>query len=524
MTATLLHELLDRRSMRSGNTRATSRSGRTWNYAELWRRSQAAASWLHHQHVRRGDRVLIVDHNDMETLAVVFGASRIGAMYTVVSHRITPYLLRHIVADSCPRLIVGSGEAIGQVAADVPTFALTEVPDRDADAGCSRWPVPIASDPVSLIYTSGSTALPKAVVSTHQQVTFAVDAIAAELGYREDDSVFCCLPLSFDYGLYQAFLCCATGAALMLGDETDAGAALPSSLASAQASVLPLVPSLGISLCLLLERSGASLPFLRMITSTGAPLIPSVAARLRARIPTAVVVAMFGLTECKRVSIAEPDLDLARPGSAGRALPGTEVVVADAGGRPLPPGEVGEFLVKGPHVMAGYWNSPDQTAARFRRDYLGRTTLHTGDYGRTDNDGYLYVLGRRDDIYKQNGFRVSTTEVEAAALDIPGVERAAALPPREDHGARLAVSGSISLERLLKELRLRLEPSKIPADCLVLDALPLTTNGKSDRRAIAGQWGRAHEAGRAGGLPAEALPATAKPAPGLLGGRGAEQG
>ncbi|HEX6870117.1 MAG TPA: AMP-binding protein, partial [Micromonosporaceae bacterium] len=346
----------------------------------------------------------------------------------------------------------------------------------------------LSIDPACLIYTSGSTALPKAVVSTHQQMLFAAKAIQSRLGYRDDDVVFCCLPLSFDYGLYQIFLCCLGGARLVLGDDGDAGPALLGRLTRDAVTVLPLVPSLAVTLCRLVRRSGQPPPRLRLATNTGAALSPARCAELRAAVPGLSVVAMFGLTECKRVSVAEPDLDLVRPGSVGRPLPDTEVFVVDQQGRPLPAGEVGELVVRGQHVMCGYWQAPELTAARFRRDPLGQPLLYTGDQCWLDDDGYLYFAGRGDDVFKQHGYRVSTTEIEAAALDIDGVELAAALAPQGEHGSRLAVCGPIRHADLVRELRRRLEPRKLPGECRVVGALPLSVNGKVDKRELARRW------------------------------------
>lgn len=488
MAVALVHDLLDNRAQRSPELPALRRAGCVWTYRELRERSVAAAGWLAHNGVERGARVLVLDRNDMETLAVLFGASRLGASYVVISDRTRPYLLRHILSDCSPRLVVGSPEAAREAEALTPTpvFTFEEVPTLGWAA--DRSPA-LPTDVASLIYTSGSTALPKAVVSTHQQVLFAASAIQQRLAYRSDDVVLCCLPLSFDYGLYQVFLSCLAGATLVLGTGQDAGAALLRRLVEERVSVLPLVPSLAVTLCRLLGRSPDRLPPLRMVTNTGATLTPPMAARLRELVPGLSVVGMFGLTECKRVAIGEPNLDLIRPGAVGLPLDGTEIAVVGPTGEPLPAGETGELVVRGPHVMAGYWNSPELTASRFRRDYLGRAELHTGDRCRLDADGYLYFVGRDDEQYKQNGFRVSASEVEGAAADIPGVELAVVLVPDETHGARLAVTGAITVEHLVKELRARIEDAKVPADCAVLDAMPLTTNGKIDRKALRAGWG-----------------------------------
>lgn len=491
MTATLLHDLLDRQAERTPHAPALTRAETAWTYEELRHHSRLLAGQLADRGVGRGDRVLVLSPHAPQTVVALFAASRLGAVYCVVSDQTRPYHLRHIVDDSEPAVVLATGEA----AARVEGPAAGAVHWYDARPGAVPLPAVrredgdrapcLSVDAVALTYTSGSTAMPKAVVSTHRQVLFAVSAIQDALGYRADDRIYSCLPLSFDYGLYQVYLACASGAHLVLGDSGEAGPALLTSLRTSGATVLPLVPSLASNLLRLLARTESTPPSLRLVTNTGAALSPGLSAQLRRAIPTLSVVPMYGLTECKRVSIAEPDLDLVRPGSVGRPLRDTEVYAAGPDGRPLPPGQTGELVVRGPHVMAGYWRAPELTAARFGRDGIGQPLLRTGDRGRVDADGYLYFAGRDDDQYKQRGFRVSTVEVEAAALDIPGVHLAAVLPPVDERGAVLAVSAELSAAHVAKELGERLDPVKLPARYRVFDGLPLSVNGKVDKQALA---------------------------------------
>jgi amino acid adenylation domain-containing protein len=476
----VLHGLLDRRAAAMPDARALTRGSTTWTYAELRDRSLAYAAWLARRGVGRGDRVLVVAPHAAESAALAFAASRLGAIFAVISDQIRPYLLEHVLADSAPRLVVGTSEAAATAESlfDGPTHELDDLPKHPLDGVGARH-VP-ATDPVAFIYTSGSTAKPKAVVSPHRQVVFATGAIQSRLRYRPGDTVWCCMPLSFDYGLYQVFLACAAGAHLVLGDAAQAGPPLVRELEAHGATVLPLVPSLAATLVRLVSRTGRPPSGLRMVTNTGAALSPAASAQLRELVPGLDVVPMFGLTECKRVSIAEPNSDVERPGSVGTPLPGTEAWVVDPDGRRLPPGETGELVVSGPHVMAGYWRAPELTAVRFR-DGL----LYTGDQCRLDADGHLYFAGRTDDIYKQQGFRVSAVEVEAAAMDVPQVELAAVLPPSGDEPARLLVTGAITEAELARELAARLEDHKVPPQISVVESFPLSVNGKVDKRRLA---------------------------------------
>jgi len=234
---------------------------------------------------------------------------------------------------------------------------------------------------------------------------------------------------------------------IVVADASDIAAA-------AQGTVLAAMPAIAETLLWLLRRSTTPPAALSLVTTTGAAMPAHIATELRSLVPGLRVQIRYGLTECKRVAIMPPDEDLRRPGASGLPLPGTEVLVVDPDGEPLRPGELGEFVVRGPHVMAGYWRRESLTAERFPATADGGRELRTGDFGRLDEDGYLYVEGRRDDVYKERGFRVSTAEIEAAAHELPGVRLAVVLPPRataRPH-AVLGVSGSSTPKDVMRDL------------------------------------------------------------------------
>ncbi len=424
MTA-LLHELLDAAAARHGDRVAVRADGECLTYAGLADRSRRLAGWLDSLGTGRGDRVVLALTNGVDVPALIYACSRIGAV-SVPLRRDTPAAVAaHACADAQPTLVVTDSPDLREVARS-HGIAACEVPGvEELPEQVSKSTV-LAVDPAFFIYTSGSTAMPKAVVSTHQQMTFAAEAIQSRLRYRPDDVVYCPLPLSFDYGLYQIFLCTLAGAQLHLATAENAGHRLLVDLAAAGAG-------------------------------TG-----------------------------KRATIMEPDEDLARPGSCGRALPGTEVLVVDEDGARRPPGEVGEVVVRGPHVMSGYWRQPEMTAWRFPRVHGLFPELRTGDYGWLDDAGYLYFVGRRDDMYKERGFRVSVIEVEAAALRVPGVRAAVVVPPASDApGATLLVESDLTAREVLAALRGELDEVKAPARCLVVAELPLNANGKIERNGLA---------------------------------------
>ncbi|MCF3103091.1 acyl--CoA ligase [Streptomyces roseoverticillatus] len=486
----LLHDLLDQAAAQWPDRPAVTSGDHTLSYRDLDSASRRLAAWMHACGLRRGDRLVVCAPGSTALPALVYAASRAGVAFSLLHEQVHGIQLDHVLDDCEPALLVTDAAAAQEAAqrrglrtattAELAALAFTTGP-----APQTARPGPLAVDPVCLIYTSGTTSLPKAVVSTHQQLTFSVDAIQTVLAYCPDDVVYSPLPLSFDYGLYQLFLATRAGAHVVIGRPAEVGPALLGNLVRAGATVLAAVPAVADALARLLRRARQETPPLRLLTNTGAAMPAQTLQALRSALPDLRVQLMFGLTECKRATIMPPDGDLERPGSSGRALPGTEVFVISEDGRRKPPGEVGEIVVRGPNVMAGYWRRPDLTAQRFHRVEGLLPQLHTGDYGWVDEEGFLYFDGRRDDIYKENGFRVSATEVEAAARRVPGVSAAAVLPPQGTTPALLFAVGEPTPAEVLQGMREQIEEFKIPGRCLIVDALPLTGNGKVDRKALA---------------------------------------
>lgn len=463
-------------------------AGEGWTYGEYARVVSGYAAWLTEQGVRHGDRVLVRLPNTRDMVALLFAVTRLGAVFVPVNPAMKDYHLVSVVGDCEPVLVVADDRAVTAVQklTDVPVRAVGAAREAAQARPADAPPVPNAAAPgdvAVLIYTSGSTAAPKGVVCPHAQMVFAASSVGQVLGYRGDDVVFCRLPLPFDYGLYQVLLACRVGAELFLsGSEPDY--TLLERIVESGATIVPLVPALASMVSWLAEREPTPTK-VRMFTSTGAALPQSTIDTLRTHFSDAAVVRMYGITECKRVTVMPPDEELERPGSVGPAIPGTTVTIMAEDGTVLPPGEIGEITVTGPHVMAGYWNAPEVTARTYRTDpATGETRLHTGDWGSMDADGYVYFDGRRDDLFKRNGVRMSTIEIEAAAMDVPGIRAACVLLPTDTRDLVICVSGDVRPGFVLRELAKRLETAKVPATCHVIEDFPLTANGKNARKVL----------------------------------------
>jgi long-chain acyl-CoA synthetase len=240
------------------------------------------------------------------------------------------------------------------------------------------------------------------------------------------------------------------------------------------------------------RRKPSCFPQVRCVTNTAAALPEDFMPELRAIFPSARIYKMYGLTECKRVSYLEPELVDERPGSVGKAMPGTEARVLGPDGQEVAPGEVGILYVRGPHVMLGYWKRAEESARMLPEGNEGdERLLCTQDRFRVDEDGFLYFVGRSDDIIKSRGEKVSPLEIEAALHEVPGVAQVAVVGvPDEILGQAirahvvLEAGSELGQEQLLAEARARLEPVMVPRYFVIEDALPLAATGKVDKLAL----------------------------------------
>ncbi len=472
-----VHSILDRACERYAEAPAVRDDDGVWTYADVARRSHAMAHWLTERGVRRGDRVVVQMETQRDLVALFMAVSRVGAIFVPLNTAMKAFHQQAVLRDAEPVIVVGGGELTAALAelASVPVYDHTEIAGDEAPYATPENVV--STDIAVIVYTSGSTSLPKGVVEPHEQVVFATYSLGAALGYRPDDVVFCRFPISWDYGLYKVLLAFAAGCEIVLA-PAGADLTLLKRIAETGTTVLPLVPSLAGMLTTLARRQPGFTAPVRLISNTGAALPEATIAALREVFPGAKVVRQFGQTECKRITVMPPAEDTERPGCVGLPMPGTEVRIAGPDGESLPAGEVGEIVARGKHVMAGYWRNPELSAKTFQIDPDGTPILRTGDYGWMDADGYLYFEGRRDDMFKRKGIRVSALEIEAAAMDVPGVENACVVPPGDRHDLGICVVTELEEKDVIRELRLRLEPAKVPAICRRVDAIPLTTHGK----------------------------------------------
>jgi acyl-CoA synthetase (AMP-forming)/AMP-acid ligase II len=254
----------------------------------------------------------------------------------------------------------------------------------------------------------------------------------------------------------------------------------------------PVVPTIVAFLLKLRDLGKYDISSLRYVTNTAAALPVEHIRKLRELLPHVRLFSMYGLTECKRVSYLSPEELDNRIGSVGKAMPNTEVFVVDEEGREVGPGVIGELVIRGSHVMQGYWNAPQLTAETYRPGrYPGERVLYSGDLFRMDDEGFLYFVGRKDDMIKSKGERVSPREIENVLCEMAGVHEAAVIGvPDEMLGQALKAfvvaegDAAVTEREVLAHCSRNLESFKIPKYVELLKDLPRTPNGKVDKEAL----------------------------------------
>jgi long-chain acyl-CoA synthetase len=345
-------------------------------------------------------------------------------------------------------------------------------------------------DLAALIYTSGSTGNAKGVMLTHLNILSAATSITTYLENTPEDIILNVLPLSFDYGLYQLLMAFKIGGTLVLERSFTYPRAILDAIAGEHVTGFPIVPTIS-SILLQMDLAAYRFPHLRYITNTAAALPVEHIRKLRAAFPTVKLFSMYGLTECKRVSYLPPDQLDRRPDSVGRGMPNEEVYVVDEHGERVGPNVVGELIVRGSNVMKGYWELPEETARVLRPGpFPGENALYSGDLFRADEEGYLYFVGRKDDIIKTRGEKVSPREVENVLYSHPKVGEAAVIGvPDEVLGSAICAFVSPRPGVTLTEIELRafcadrLEDFMVPK-FVRFQPLPKSANGKIAKREL----------------------------------------
>lgn len=527
----LLHELISASAERAPSSPALTSGRDTLSYHELDNQVAGLASGLIELGIERGERVGIFLDKRIETVVASFAAARAGAAFVPVNPILKSEQIGHILRDCNARVLITSPERLPLITGalehchDLRHVILTAPAAKPVNLpgiSIALWSDLLATphraghriidtDLLSILYTSGSTGRPKGVVLSHRNMVAGAKSVASYLGNNPDDSLLAALPLSFDAGFSQLTTAFHSGARVVLLNYL-----LPQDVLKAvvreKITGLTAVPPLYIQLAQLNWPETAT-SHLRYFANTGGRMPLETLKTLRAQLPQTKPFLMYGLTEAFRATYLPPEQADIRPDSIGKAIPDAEVLVLRDDGSECAPNEPGELVQRGAHIAMGYWNDPEKTAERFKplpasapgRQaglVLPEIAVFSGDTVRRDEEGYLYFIGRRDEMMKTSGYRVSPTEVEEILYATGKVGECVAFGiPHATLGQAICVIATgkdgtqLDPAILLTECRQCMPAYMIPAAVEVREGpLPRNPNGKIDRKTLSTEFDTANKA------------------------------
>lgn len=523
--AFLLSELIPTAAAQDPSAAALRCSGTTLTYAELARACKAAAAQVLGQGLTRGERVAVYLDKRIETVTSMFGTAEAGGVFVPVNPILKAEQVGHILRDCNVRILVTSHDRLTILKAelsncpDLRCVLVVDPGDDGANDGEYRvvsWDAAMApevanrarvidTDMAAILYTSGSTGKPKGVMLSHRNMVAGAQSVATYLDNHTDDRLLAVLPLSFDAGFSQLTTAFATGACVVLMNYL-----LPRdvivTLEREKITGLTAVPPLWIQLAQL-DWPASITTHLRYIANTGGRMPQATLTALRARLPSTRPFLMYGLTEAFRSTYLPPEEIDRRPDSIGKAIPNAEILVLRDDGSPCAANEPGELVHRGALVGMGYWNDPEKTAERYKplpngvggREagmVIPELAVFSGDTVRRDEDGFLYFIGRRDEMIKTSGYRVSPTELEEVLYAIQRLGEVAAFGVAHPVlGEAIVIvaaprpGATVTASDLKSECQRHLPAYMQPAVIDIREGpLPRNPNGKIDRKRLSGEF------------------------------------
>jgi long-chain acyl-CoA synthetase len=501
----LLHDYLRNSIARYPDKEAIVCGGARMTYAELGRAVTAFRSYLLSKGLEKGQRVAIFLDNSVETVVSIFGTLEAGGCCVVLNPAIPKERLGFILSNCTPRFLVCTAEAVGQLETVEQTLGLASGKVWTGKNGGSESgdsfetiiqeersiapPWLIDQDLAAIIYTSGSTGKPKGVTHLHRSIDVAVDSIAEYLRNSPEDVILNVLPLSSSYGLLQVLVTFKTGGRLVLEKGLGYPFEIVKRIQEEKITGMAGAPTIWAILLRLEVTDTSIFDSLRYITNAAAAMPVSFIPRLRSMFPRTEIFLMHGMTECLRTTYLPPDEVETRTTSVGRGMRNVELWIADAEGRRLGEGQVGEMMIRGSNLMVGYWNSPEETAkSLIPGPNPWEKVLRSGDLFTMDHDGYFHFVARSDELIKSRGEKVSPIEVEDIIYTLNAVAEVRVI------GVPDPILGSaIKAEIVLKETmtltpqevkahcKRFLEDFKVPQTIVFVDSLPKTQGGKIRR-------------------------------------------
>jgi long-chain acyl-CoA synthetase len=459
----------DREALVCGDERLT--------YRELEQHTNQAANALAADGLRAGDRVALVLANGIAWVELALGAIKCGALVVPISTRLTEPEIAYIVSDASPRFVFTDAQAA--------TFAARA---RGASASPPPVPPPLPDDCL-IGYTSGTEDRPKGAITTHANLLLTAYVNNLEYGLRADDRFLVTTPFAHRTAQARLWNALTLGATCVVMPRFEAAETL-ATIDRERITVTGLVPTVARMLLDALVADAGACASLRMMISVGEAFPVALKEQLFARLPHIELYSALGMTEAFGSAVLLSEDQVAHAAAAGRPTPGVEVRLLDEHGAEVPTGEVGEIVVRSGAPgqwlgMRGYWNDPEKTAAALRDGWMT-----TGDMGRFDAEGFLYVVDRKKDMVLTGGLNVSSKEVEGAIAAHPAVHDAAVVGTADRTFGEAVVAFvevrigmTVTVEEIVEHCRSRIASYKKPK-YVFFETLPRNAQGKVLKRAL----------------------------------------
>lgn len=459
-------------------------------YAGLHDLACVIAGCLQRRGITAGDRVAMLLPNSPQAVALIYGTWMAGAVIVPLNPLARGPEVRTLAGHAGARIVVCEPgyRDLDAIAAATQTDGMSTVMISDLiilDDNVLHTSTALNADDLAmLLYTSGTTGHPKAVMLLHRNISANISAIISYLGLTREDRVLSVLPFNYSYGSSVLHTHLAVGATIFLEKNMVFPHAMAEAMARERITGFQGVPSTFALLLSRVDLGKFPLHSLRYVAQAGAAMSTALVDKLRLALPQVQIFIMYGQTEATaRLSYVPPDRLADKPGSAGIPIPGVEMEIRDEQRRPLGPRETGDVWVRGPNVMQGYWRDEAATRAALVDGWL-----KTGDIGYLDDEGFLFLAGRRSDIIKTGAHRVHPGEIEEVIAGLAGVaEVAVAGIDDELLGQTIAAwvvpepGLDISIERVKARCRDMLPGYKIPRQVQIVATLPRTASGKLRR-------------------------------------------
>jgi acyl-CoA synthetase (AMP-forming)/AMP-acid ligase II len=454
---------------------------RSYSYGELIQAVETTSSWLESSGCRKGERVVLLADNTYFWVVAYLSTLRAGLVSVPLPASVPAAELEYILAETQPVLGFVQDRYSETYRNQLTRLPLCHALEPGESRLCGHAETD-ANDLASLMFTSGSTGRPRGVMVSHRNIVANTESIVAALGLSASDRIMAVLPFHYCFGLSLLHTHLRVGGSIVVDRRFMFPEAVLQRMAETKCTGFAGVPS---HYQILLRKSGLRkmlFPNLRYVQQAGGHLAPTFVRDLREALPQVDIFIMYGQTEATaRLTTLPPAMLDSKEGSVGKAIPGVRISVLDESGFPVEPGETGEVVAEGDNVTLGYWHEPEQSSQTFRD---GR--LYTGDCGRLDANGYLYLSGRRKDFLKLGGKRISGQQIEDMLLEydeivevaivampheILGETACAFVVPRPGHSDGLR-------DRVTAFCRAHIPRAFTPAEIIVVPSLPKSTSGK----------------------------------------------